>query len=83
MGLDGLVNEGVFVASFSAKPVDNSGDNLSNVLFRELEVGVVRNAASLIKVGSVNEVPFVLPRTTVGLDFVSKGCRLNEWIAVF
>lgn len=83
MRLDGLIHEGVLVTFISEDPVDDSGDDLSNVFLIEFKVWVVVYGTALIKVGSINEVPSALPGAALCLDLVGKGGALNEWVLLF
>lgn len=57
MLLDSLVDEGVLVVSRARDPVLNSWDDSTDVIVVKLELRIVRNGSSLVKVGSVDEVP--------------------------
>lgn len=80
LALHGLVDEGALVVASALQPVDDGWDHQVDWLGVEHETWVIIDASTLVKVGSVNEMPSGLPGGTLGLDLVSECGAFNEGI---
>ena len=75
------VHEIVFIVTGFTQPIVDVLDGLNNTIGVILKVRIVIEAAPLVQVRSVNEMPVVLPLLPSLLDLISEGGALNEWIA--
>ena len=75
---DSLVHKAVLVAGVAHQPVNDSWNGDADVLFVELEIGIVIRVATLVKVWNIDEVPVGLPSTAFILNHVCEGSGLNE-----
>jgi len=78
-----LVDKIAIITFGFSEPVDDSWDDLANILLVEFETGVVINRTALIEVGGVNEVPVALPSTALCFNLISKGCAFYKRISAF
>ena len=76
----GGVDEAALVGAGVGDPLLEGGNSLVDGIGVGLEVGVVLLAASLVEVGSVNEVPARLPGAALCLDLVGEGRAFHKWI---
>ena len=76
----GLVSVGVFVTIVIVQEVKELRQDGADIVRFISKVGVGFSITTIIEERVVDEVPLGLPGSTFGLDFVSEGCALNEWI---
>lgn len=76
-----LVDVGILVISFLFEPVSQNSKGFRHVVSISSEIKI-RQAASLIQIRSVNEVPRRLVASTHGFDLVSKDRALDKWVLV-
>lgn len=79
----GLVHERALVVACALEPIHDVLNGLVNGVLVEVESREVVDGATLVKVGSVNEVPSRLPWAALGLDLVGECRALNEGISTF
>ena len=77
------INEVILIAWSFCEPVNKSSYGRSNIFLIRLEIRVLVDCATLIKVWSISKVPNALPAASFHLDVVSKAWTLSEWVVFF